>query len=57
VCINEKLTEDYIEKYILDLPKFGQFITAKDPIGLYDALQNKYLVATHDGITSREGSK
>jgi hypothetical protein len=52
----KKLTEDYIEKYILDLPEFGQFITAKDPIGLYKALQNKYLVATHDDIMRAENA-
>jgi hypothetical protein len=52
----KKLTEEYIEKYILDLTEFGQFITAKDPIGLYKALQNKYLVATHDDITRAENA-
>jgi hypothetical protein len=52
----KNLTEDYIEKYILDLPEFGQFITAKDPTGLYKALQNKYLVATHDDITRAENA-
>jgi hypothetical protein len=52
----KKLTEEYIEKYILDLPEFGQFITAKDPIGLYKALQNKYLVATHDDIARAQNA-
>jgi hypothetical protein len=52
----KKLTEEYIEKYILDLPEFDQFISAKDPIGLYNALQNKYLVATHDDITRAENA-
>jgi hypothetical protein len=52
----KKLTEDFIEKYILDLPEFGQFLTAKDPIELYKALQNEYPVVTHDDIMRDENS-
>jgi hypothetical protein len=52
----ETLTEEYIEKYILDLLEYGQFITVKDPIELYNALQNKYLVAAHDDITRAENA-
>jgi hypothetical protein len=43
-----------IDNSILQLPDFARYVTAKNPIELYRALKEKFLIANSTDITSAE---
>jgi hypothetical protein len=47
---------DSVDNSILQLPDFARYVTAKNPIDLYRALKEKFLIATNTDITSAENS-
>jgi hypothetical protein len=47
---------DSIDNSILQLPDFARYVTPKNPIDLYRALNEKFLIATNTDITSAENT-
>jgi hypothetical protein len=48
---------DSIDNSILQLPDFARYVTAKNPIDLYRALKEKFLIATNTDIKRSNDTK